>query len=140
LQNLQDNSLPGFETMLNQISTQVFSSNVPTGIKAEIKFMTEAKLVDHLIALSKNAEVSNSVRAITRNHLDRLQNGSGPAGSGGLEARGATNSLLASHSMYLAEKIEAFLDLPMELTTQESLKVPDGAPIGSDDMSCDFDF
>ncbi len=140
LQNLQDNSLPSFETMLNQISTQVFSSTVPTGLKAEIKLMTEAKLVDHLIALSKNADVSNSVRAITRNHLDKLKDGSGPAGSGGLVARGAANSLLASHSKYLAEKIEAFLDLPMELTIQESLKVPDGAPIGSEDMSCDFDF
>jgi hypothetical protein len=140
LQNLQDNSLPSLDFMLNQISKQVFAGTMPTGLKAEIKLMTEAKLVDHLIALSKNANVSNTVRAITRNHLSNLQNRNEPVGPNGLKARGTANSLLASHSKYLAEKIGAFLELPVELAVQEKLKVPDGAPIGSEDMSCDFDF
>jgi hypothetical protein len=44
------------------------------------------------------------------------------------------------HSRYLADKIQAFLDLPVKFTPQESLKVPDGAPIGMESMSCDLDF
>lgn len=140
LQNLIDDSLPSLDFMLNQISKQVFENPAQPGIKTEIKLMTESKLVDHLIALSKNASVSNSVRAITRNHLARLQNRNGAAGLNGLQTRGSINTLIGSHSRYLAQKIGAYLELPMELTIQENLKVPDGAPIGSEDMSCDFDF
>ena len=45
-----------------------------------------------------------------------------------------------NHRMYLADKILAFLRLPEELSTPTSISVPDGAPIGTDNMSCDFDY
>jgi hypothetical protein len=45
-----------------------------------------------------------------------------------------------SHRMYLADKISAFMRLPEELSTPNFISVPDGAPIGTEDMSCDFDF
>ncbi|MDF2158163.1 zinc-dependent metalloprotease [Algoriphagus sp. CAU 1675] len=134
LQNLQNNSLPGLDEVLNKVSEQVFSKGLPAGLKAEIKMMTESKLVDHLILVAKNPEISNSVRAITRSHLNSLANG-----SSGLTNREG-NALLSAHSMYLSDKINAFLKLPVELTPQENLKVPDGAPIGSDSMSCDMDY
>lgn len=140
LQNLQDQTLPGLDFMLNHISKQVFEYADQSEIKNEIKRMTESKLIDHLIMLSKNGAVSNSVRAITRNQLLRLQRGQGAAGTNELASRGSVNSILNSHSRYLSEKIAAFLESPMEITIQEKLKVPDGAPIGSEDMSCDFDF
>ncbi|OOG77288.1 zinc-dependent metalloprotease [Algoriphagus sp. A40] len=128
LQNLQDKSLPGYESVLDQVSDQVFSSTMPGGLKDEIKLMTEAKLVDHLISLSKNPEASQTVRALTRMRLEKIA-----AMSGG-------TSLLAAHKQYLRDKIETYLELPEELIVQETLSIPDGAPIGMDEMSCDFDF
>ncbi|WP_332914024.1 zinc-dependent metalloprotease [Algoriphagus boritolerans] len=71
LQNLQDPSLPGFETLLDQVTAQIFSGTMPGGLKNEIKLMTEAKLVDHLVALSKNPNASQTVRAITRMQLEK---------------------------------------------------------------------
>ncbi len=139
LQNLQDNSLPGFDDVLNEVSQQIFSATVPDGLKAEIKMMTEAKLVDHLIELAKNESVSNTVRAMVRGHLYQLKDGDSQANLTALNSRGGA-SLLSMHSNYLADKIEAFLELPVELSPQENLKVPDGAPIGMEDMSCDFDY
>lgn len=127
LQNLQDKSLPGFETVLNQVTGQVFSITMPGGLKDEIKLMTEAKLVDHLIALSKNPNASQTVRAITRMELVKIA-----ALSGG-------TPILAAHKKYLSDKIESYLELPEELTVQETLSMPDGAPIGMEEMSCDFD-
>lgn len=134
LQHLQDNSLPSYQSVLDQVSTQVFSSTIPSGLETEIKLMTETKLVDHMIALAKNGNASNTVRAITRAQLDELANGSKK-----LSAR-TSSGLLSQHSEYLTEKINAFLELPVELTVQETLKAPDGSPIGSDSMSCDFDY
>lgn len=134
LQNLQNKTLPSFQSLLTQLNSKIFSSALPSGLQAEIKLMTESKLVDYMIALSKNGNASNTVRAITRAELDQLANGN--------KALTSRNSdpLLAQHSSYLAAKINAYLDLPMELTVQETLKAPDGSPIGSESLSCDFDY
>lgn len=134
LQGLQSTNLPGFSQVLDQISGQVFTANLPSGLKGEIKLMTESKLVDQLISLAKNKEVSNTVRALVRSKLGMLSSGNAK-----LTSRSGS-PLLAAHSKYLEDKISAFLELPEELTVQESLKVPDGAPIGSDIMSCDMDY
>lgn len=127
LQNLQDQSLPSFDAILNQVTSQVFSGTMPGGLKNEIKLMTEAKLVDHLVMLSKNPNASQTVRAITRMHLQKIA-----------EMEGGSGVLLA-HRAYLEDKIEAFLELPEEFTAQQSLNIPDGAPIGMEEMSCDFE-
>lgn len=132
LQNLQDESLPSFEEILNEVTGKLFDSSLPSGLKTEIKLMTETKMVDHLISLAKNGDASNSVRAISRAKLDELANQS-------ITNRNSS-ALLSQHSKYLADKINAFLDLPVELTVQETLKAPDGSPIGSESMTCDFDY
>lgn len=128
LQNLQDASLPGFEKLLDQVTAQVFSESMPGGLKNEIKLMTEAKLVDHLVMLAKNPNASQTVRAISRMQLEKIA-----------EMESA-NGVLKAHRAYLEDKIEAFLELPEEFTAQQTLNVPDGAPIGMEEMSCDFDF
>jgi len=141
LQNLQDNSLPGLQTVLVEMNKKLFAGEVPEGLAGEIKLMTESKLVDHLIKLADNEEVSHSVRAIVRGQLIDLRDGSSITGLIRLVNRGGlVNQMLNIHSRYLTDKIQAYLDLPMKMTPQEALKVPDGAPIGMEDMSCDFDF
>jgi hypothetical protein len=127
LQQLQNAALPGLENVLAKVRTQVFSNTLPAGLGTEIKLMTEAKLVDHLIALSKNAGASQTVRALVRQQLRQL--GTSPSGS---------SPLLEAHRAYLKQKIDAYLSLPEELTPQQVLNIPDGAPIGMESMSCDF--
>ena len=80
--------------------------------------MTEAKYVEYLINLSKNGNASNSVRAIARMQLEKISQS--PSQSG----------LLGTHRKYLSDKIQAYLDQPHEISSPESLKIPDGAPIG----------
>ncbi len=127
LQQLQNKSLPGLETVLEKVSNQVFSNSMPKGLGVEVKLMTEAKLVDHLIALSKNAGASQTVRALVRNQLRLLSTNSG-----------SFSTLLQAHRDYLKQKIDAYLSLPEELTPQQILNIPDGAPIGMESMTCDF--
>ena len=127
LQQLQDKSLPGLENVLEKVSNQVFSNSMPNGLGVEIKLMTEAKLVDHLIALSKNAGASQTVRALVRNQLRQLSN-----------SPGSYPTLMQAHRDYLKQKIDAYLSLPEELTPQQVLSIPDGAPIGMESMTCDF--
>uniref|UniRef100_UPI0040486F8F zinc-dependent metalloprotease n=1 Tax=Algoriphagus sp. TaxID=1872435 RepID=UPI0040486F8F len=127
LQQLQDKSLPGLETVLEKVRKQVFSNAMPKGLGVEIKLVTEAKLVDHLIALSKNAGASQTVRALVRKELLQLST-----------LTGSFSTLMQAHREYLKQKIEAYLSLPEELTPQQILSIPDGAPIGMEAMTCDF--
>jgi hypothetical protein len=127
LQQLQNASLPGLENVLTKVRSQVFNNTMPTGLGVEIKLMTEAKLVDHLIALSKNAGASQTVRALVRQQLRQLST-----------LTITSSSLLQAHRAYLKQKIDAYLSLPEELTPQQVLNIPDGAPIGMESMTCDF--
>jgi len=136
LQNLEDPSLPGLEEIYGRVSEKVFASEGLEGIQSEIKLMTESKLVDHLINLAKTQGVSSSVRAFARGMLYLYSK----EGLNDLTNRKTDTMIVDLHSMYLSDKIDAFLELPMEFATQEPLKVPDGSPIGMDDMSCDFEF
>lgn len=131
LQHLEKNELPGLNDMLNSVEEQLFKNQKTEDINLEIALMTKSKYVDHLISLAKNADVSNTVRAIARGRLRGLSV-SGPMLLG--------ENARAQHQSYLAEKIIAFLDLPEELIVQETLKVPDGSPIGMSEMSCDFEY
>jgi hypothetical protein len=130
LQHLRDNSLPSLDQLLAKTSGQVFSSTLPAGLQSEIKLMTEAKYVDYLIGLSKNASASQTVRAIVRKHLQQVTK----------TPTGGSSPVLQAHREYLNQKIIAYLQLPEELTPQQTLTIPDGAPIGMEEMSCDFDF
>lgn len=132
LQHLKQNTHLGLNDMLSSVEKQVFSNYTKEDLNLEVTLMTQSKYVDHLIALSKNADVSNTIRAIARGRLRNIANIKGLESSG-MNAAG-------QHRVYLGEKINAFLDLPEELIPQETLKAPDGSPIGMDAMSCDFDF
>ncbi|WP_288369194.1 zinc-dependent metalloprotease [uncultured Algoriphagus sp.] len=128
LQAMQNADLPSLESVLNKVTAQLFSNTNRVDLQQEIKMMTEAKYVDYLIALSKNRDASNSVRAIVRAELDEISKMGGP------------NGMLAMHRDYLSDKIESFLELPQEISSPEALKIPDGAPIGMESMSCDFEY
>lgn len=127
LQNLQNSSLPGFKDVLRTVTKQVFANSLPNGTQSEIKLMTEAKLIDQLISLAKNPNASQTVRAIVRSELQRITTGS-------------SNVPFFEHRTYLAQKVNAFLTLPEELTPQSTLSIPDGAPIGMEEMSCEFEY
>jgi hypothetical protein len=126
LQHLQDETLPSFQAILDEVTRQVFTNTLPGGLKDEIKVMTEAKMTDQLISLSNNPSASQTVRAITRMHLQKISD------------KTSSSGILLAHRRYLQDKIQAFLKLPEELTVQQTLSVPDGAPIGMEEMSCDF--
>jgi len=140
VQNLQNESLLSLDEVLHTVGLVMFATDTDTRLKNEIKMMVESKWVDHLIMLANNSHVSNSVRAIVRSQLKTLKDGGKVTGSKGLVRRGSKSTMLSMHSIYLAEKIQAFFDLSAEPSSQTVIKVPDGSPIGMNSMTCDFDY
>jgi len=130
-QKLFDSGLPSFSEVLTKVTNTVFAPANESNYEKEIRLMTQNKLVDNLIALSRDAQATAPVRAICRKQLKEL------AAKPGL---GNASIPSADFKSYLSEKITAYLQLPEELKSPSPIAVPDGAPIGSEDMSCDFDF
>jgi hypothetical protein len=130
-QKLFDSGLPSFSEVLTKVTNTVFAPTNESNYQKEIRMMTQNKLVDNLIALSRDAQATAPVRAICRKQLKEL------AAKPGM---GNASIPSADFKSYLSEKITAYLQLPEELSSPSPISVPDGAPIGSDDMSCDFDY
>jgi hypothetical protein len=130
-QKLFDSGLPSFSEVLTKVTNTVFAPANESNYEKEIRMMTQNKLVDNLIALSRDAQATAPVRAICRKQLKEL------AAKPGI---GNASIPSADFKSYLSEKITAYLQLPEELKSPSPIAVPDGAPIGSEDMSCDFDF
>lgn len=131
-----DNKLPSLSEILNPIKSKVFSSFSANEYQNQIQIMTQNKLIDHLINLSKDTRASSIVKAESRAMLKEITSKELILDKK-IKNR---NSVVESHLNYLADKISAFLRLPEELSTPVQMTVPDGAPIGTDDMSCDFEF
>ena len=125
-QALTDNTLPSYNWVLDELIQNISKSKVNAGWEQEIKLMSERILVDKMIALTKNPDVSSTVRSLTRHKLQSLY----PKG----RESDQSNDLINAHNNYLAHKINTFLTLPEELVPVKTLNIPDGAPIGSDDL------
>ncbi len=139
-QHLFDKNLPSFSDVLNKTVAQVFENKHQENYLGEIKLMVENKLVDHLIQLANNRQATTSVKAIARKQLkDLVSKSPNSTTCNQLKGRNRGEGMYDAHNMYLADKILAFLELPEELSTPAEISIPDGAPIGSDDMACDFD-
>ncbi|MGY6521577.1 MAG: zinc-dependent metalloprotease [Mongoliitalea sp.] len=143
-QALMDNSLPSFVTVLEKTIEQVFDNSYSEDYRGEIKVMTEHKLIDHLIALANHPNASVTVRANVRKQLkDMVRNND-------RESTRVYNTLFRSRTLgfrnqrnivdqYLADKIFSYLELPEKLSIPAELSIPDGAPIGTDEIYCDFE-
>jgi hypothetical protein len=136
-QNAFDSKLPSLDAVLGTIRTGVFTSAPKDEYQSQIQLMTQNKMVDHLIKLAKDPRASSMVKAEARAILKDIS--SNELNTYGDKSAKKGKVIEESHRMYLADKISAFLRLPEELSTPTQISIPDGAPIGSDDMSCDFE-
>jgi hypothetical protein len=139
-QKLFDTNLPSFAEVLDKVFQDIFDSKFEENYKGEIKLMTENKLVDKLIDLSRDPQSTTTVRAIVRRKLkDMVDATQNPRFSFLLGRTNTQSNTLNNHSQYLADKIISYLNLPEQLNSPKSVEIPDGPPIGSEEMACDFD-
>lgn len=144
-QALFERNLPSFTNVLDKTVDAVFGENSNETYEGEIKRMTQSKLVDHMIALANHPQASSSVKAEVRRKLkdflfDNPSRNEFRSRTLASNPSGLKNTLKNNFDQYLADKIIAFLDLPEKLSIPVELSVPEGAPIGSEDLSCDFDY
>jgi hypothetical protein len=136
-QHLTEKSLPSFEEVIDNLTGQFFATG-GSDWQEEINRVNSRILVEELISLAKNVETSSTVRAITRKKLEDLYQGDYRSRNISKRKAGSKSYALNAHDNYLATKIHHFLTQPEELDPVKPLEIPDGAPIGQEDMYCDF--
>ncbi|KEO72350.1 zinc-dependent metalloprotease [Anditalea andensis] len=137
-QALLDKALPSYNWMLEELISKISKTDNKAGWHQEIQMMSERILIEKMISLSKNPDVSSTVRALTRS---KLQNIYTPLSDKANINRSIVHrkdktpdSVRASHDNYLANRIHTFLSLPETLEPIKTLEIPDGAPIGSREL------
>lgn len=135
-QKLFDSSLPSFSEVLNKVSDQVFNRSFQADYLSEINLMTQTRMVDHLMNLAKNENSTPVVKAIVRAKLSDISLWQ-------MDTKAAQSKVGKETSdafkRYLSQRINTFLQDKEEFKIPEFLRIPDGAPIGSSEIGCDFD-
>jgi hypothetical protein len=137
-QKLFDSSLPSFTEVLNEVWNEVFGITYTANYEGEVKLLRENILIEKLVALYRHPQTTTAVKSIILNKIKDLKT---------YDLKNSNTKSLSSeakdfyfaHRTYLAEKITKMLTLP-ESNSSPSLNIPDGAPIGTDEIYCDFDF
>jgi hypothetical protein len=125
-QNALDSTLPGLDTVIDQLLTATFGATTADGYEAEVSRAVQRVLVEHLMTLANAAEMPQ-VRAIVTQKLRQREERL----SGTLVRKPAD----AAHAAMLAADIKRFLDRPFAPATRTDVPgAPPGAPIGEPAM------
>ena len=123
-QHALDAAMPGFHGVLDKLLASTFSPMPADPYEAEIKRAVQRVVVEHLMDLAANADMSQ-VRAIATAKLK--------ARAAALPSTGTTPA--AAHGALLAADITRFLERPAAPATRSTLPTaPPGAPIGDPAM------
>jgi len=122
-QNAIDPALPGLHGVIDRLTAATFGAAPADPYEAEIQRAVQRVVVEHLMTLATNADMSQ-VRAIATAKL---------RGRITTAAPGATPA--AAHAALLSADIKRFLDRPAAPATRTDLPAaPPGAPIGEPGM------
>ncbi|MCH7411740.1 zinc-dependent metalloprotease [Belliella sp. DSM 111904] len=135
-QHAFDSQLPSLANVFRIIRLSVFNAQSSNEYENQISFIVQGKFIDQLIMLAKDSRSSDLVKSETRALLNFIRSNELNPNLNPKRERNMVNH----HKSYLAEKINAYFRLPEEISKPQTVSIPDGAPIGSDDMSCDFEF
>jgi len=125
-QHALDPSLPGLETVLDQVFSATFGAAGADPYEAEIARAVQRVAIEQVMTLANTADMPQ-VRAIASQKLKQRQDR--------LLTVPATSSSASAHASLLAADIKRFLDRPLAPATRlEIPSVPPGAPIGDPGM------
>ena len=136
-QHLFDAGLPSFTDVLEKVTAQVFENGYDGTYQGEINLLVQNKLTDHLINLAKDPRATATVKGITRNQLREIAYWNWNKNE---KKSVSTKGTSDDFHRYLADKINNFFSEKEEFSIPAELAIPDGAPIGTTDLSCDFEY
>jgi hypothetical protein len=127
-QNALDATLPGLDSVIDQLVSSTFGATSANAYEAEIARAVQRVVVERLMTLASTGDMPQ-VRAIASQKLQqRAQR---------LAATPWTHAGASAHAAMLASDIKRFLDRPFAPATRTEIPAaPPGAPIGDPVPDC----
>jgi len=122
----RDSSLPGLDDLIDAVVEKTWKSAPAPGLQGEVERVIANRSLAHLMNLAENTKAADQARAISMQKITELKSW--------LESQQANDYSLAAHYAYAIDKINDFQDGKNEPALSIPAKIPDGSPIGSDDM------
>ncbi len=135
----RDNSLPGYEEVLEEVVANTWKQKAPEGLAGEVYRVVGGQVLAHMMKLINNEEASGQVRALTALKLGELKSWM----SEQLSKEGnAPQRAHLSFALSIIDKFDKSYETPLP---NDPSAIPDGAPIGSmserniySQYSCDY--
>ncbi|HTE01685.1 MAG TPA: zinc-dependent metalloprotease [Mucilaginibacter sp.] len=125
----RDNTQPGLEPVISKLLTQTWKAPQQTGYKGEVQRLVNNLTLKQLLALAATTRASESVRGIALLEISELKKWMGKT------ALTAGNDQKANLLFGLSQ-ISQFEKTPDKFQPAEAINMPDGSPIGMDDLGC----
>lgn len=125
----RDNTQPGLEAVIRKLVAQTWKSSQQPGFNGELQRLVNNLTLKQLLALAANTRAPESVRGITLLQIAELKKWMGKA------ALTAGNDQKANLLFGLSQ-MSQFENNPDKFQPAEALNMPDGSPIGMDDLGC----
>lgn len=123
----RNSSQPGVDEVLDRTFKAVWQSPSSNGLDRTIQQVVEMEMLTHLMGLTINDRAYDAVRAKALDQIKEIR-----AYANGRKARKTNDD--GTYYQYVVSQIDQFLDGPESFKKPNTIKAPDGSPIGS----CDF--
>ncbi len=128
----RDNQYPGFDEILDAVLNATWKSAHGSGYNAELANIVDNVVLYDLMSLSANVHASAEVRALAALKLHELKNY--------LSSQPTAHSTIAgqAHIFFSVQQIDHFEKDPKRIDLAVPVEPPDGPPIGSATLDCDW--
>lgn len=120
----RDSKQLGLSEMIDQLVAATWKNQHGERLEGEVERMVDNRVLEHLIQLAQQKEVSEQVKAIAFLKIKSLQNW--------LKNASSSNDSQRAHYQLGIHKINQFLEDPEEYEMTKPLNPPAGSPIGND--------
>ncbi|WP_299947217.1 zinc-dependent metalloprotease [uncultured Microbulbifer sp.] len=123
-QSARSSEIPGFDTLLSQLTAMALDSAHYSGLRAEIHQRVNHTYIQRLMLLASDNSAAESVRAKAHLQLAKFQLALGTKRLFGEDPQG-----YSAHYYFQAKRIEAFISGELEVKAGDIKAMPPGSPI-----------
>ncbi|WKD49571.1 zinc-dependent metalloprotease [Microbulbifer spongiae] len=123
-QSARSSEIPGFDTLLSQLTAMALDSDRYSGLQAAIHQRVNHTYIQHLMLLASDNSAAESVRAKAHLQLAKFQLALGKKRLFGEDPQG-----YSAHYYFQAKRIEAFISGELEVKAGDIKEMPPGSPI-----------
>ena len=128
-QHARLNTVPGLEQVINTILEATWNASKSDGLKGEIQYAVNERVLEHLMRLSLKKNASQAVRDTAHASVQKLH--------ARISARNEIwNPNRSRRSLSIESRLQQFLTNPRDFEPRNAPDLPPGSPIGTDQEFC----